>query len=90
MLRALDKKETCGIAATHGHFPHQCPNDCLCELVHRGKKKRNERLQGSLKAAHAFAGVQLPPCAFIKVAFGAGHASAVLRSKESAVAAAAQ
>lgn len=82
MLRGLDKKETCGIAAAHGHFPCQCSNDGLRELVHSGKKKKNERLRGSLKAAHAFAGVQLPPCALIRVARGSGHASAVLRSTE--------
>lgn len=81
MLRALDKKERCSIAAAHGHFPHQCPNDCLLEHVCSGKKKRNERLRGSLKATHAFAGVQLPPCALIRVARGSGHASAVLRSR---------
>lgn len=40
MLRGLEKKETCGVVAAHGHFPRQCSNDCLRELVCTAAKRR--------------------------------------------------
>lgn len=85
MLRGLDKKNKkkhVVLQQRMAILPASGLMIVCASLCTVAKKKKNERLRGSLRAAHAFAGVQLPPCALIRVARGPGHASAVLRSTE--------